>query len=94
MGLVMFSMLRPYVAGNTVISAVTYVIEQSSCTDGVFENNTHLRKHSSATTTFFVSTGISATGAKKTAPDRYNVIRDYITPNTYWVGNTGTPTAY
>jgi len=94
LGLVMYNMLRPYVANNTIISAVSYVIENGLCVDGVFEANTHLRKHSGATTGFFVDPAISATGAKKTAPDRYNVIRDYITPNTYWIGNTGTPTAY
>lgn len=96
-GLLIYNCLRPYVSGNTVINAASYVIEQSLTTDGVFENNTYLRKHSSAVaySTFFVSTGISATGAKKTAPDRYNVIRDYVsTAGTYYVGNTGTPTAY
>ena len=96
-GLLIYNCTRPYVSGNTIINAASYVIEQSLTTDGVFENNTYLRKHSSAVaySTFFVSTGISATGAKKTAADRYNVIRDYVsTANTYYVGNTGTPTAY
>lgn len=96
-GLIIYNSTRPYVSGNIITNAASYVIENTNSTDGVFENNTYLRKHSSAVaySTFFVSTGISATGAKKTAADRYNVIRDYVgTPNTYYVGNTGTPTAY
>lgn len=93
-GLLTYNMTRPYVADNVVVSAASYVIENGLHTNGVFENNTHLRKHSSATTTFFVTTTLDNTGAKRTDPSRYNIIRDYITPKTSYIGNTGGITDY
>lgn len=93
-GLIMYAMVRPWVHDNTIVSAATYVIENSSCTNGLFEKNTHLRKHSSATTGFFVTTAGSATGVQKLAIGRENIIRDYVIPDTKWIGNVGTPTSY
>lgn len=95
-GMVLYGATRPYVSGNTFIDVTSYCIENSSTTNGIFENNTYLRYASSAAaySYFFVSTGIAATGVKKTAADRYNVIRDYNNNNAYYIGNTGTPTAY
>jgi parallel beta-helix repeat protein len=95
-GLVIYNSIRPYVADNTVINPVTYVIENGLTTNAIFEKNTYLRTHASAAaySAFFVNTSIPATGVKKTAADRYNIVRDFINDNAYYIGNTGSPTAY
>lgn len=94
-GLVMYNAVRPYCEKNTMINVTTYVIENTGSTDGVFSENKYLRKHASAAaySAFYVDPAIAATGVKKTAKE--NEIRDFVgTPNTYHVGNTGTPVAY
>lgn len=96
LGINVYNSTRPFVTGNKFYNPASYCIENGATTNAIFENNTFFRTHANAAgnTYFYVNTGISATGVKKTAPDRYNVIRDYLNNETYYIGNTGTPTAY
>lgn len=95
-GINVYGATTPYVAGNRLTDPVDYAIQQDATSGGVFEDNTYTRTNSSAAGLdyFLVNSAISATGAKKTSPARYNIIRDRFGSETYYLGNTGTKTAY
>lgn len=86
-GLNLSGATRPSVLSNTFYNCSNYVIEQSATTNGLFENNTHIRTHASAVSNYFyVSSAINATGANINST-RNNFVRDFINDKTYTVGN-------
>lgn len=86
-GLNLYNATRPQVLNNTFYNCSNYVIEQSSTTNGLFENNTHIRTHASAISNYFyVSSSLNATGANINST-RNNFVRDFISNKTYTVGN-------
>lgn len=95
-GINVYGATKPFVADNSILDPLDYVIQQTASTGGNFQANTYTRTVASAAGLdyFFVDTGLSATGYKKTVPSRYNVIIDIYGNESYYLGNTGTKTAH
>lgn len=95
-GINVYGAVKPFVTDNKLEDPADYVIQNDATTGGNFQANTYTRKNPSAAPldSFFVNSGIAATGFKKTVPSRYNVIIDEYGNESYYIGNTGTKTAH
>lgn len=84
-----FNGKKPYVADNILTNPAEYVIQNTGTTGGIYENNTYIKTDVGAAGNGFFLVDSSEIDTNITRTLRPNIIRDEITAETYYVGNTG-----
>ena len=88
-GITVYNAVKPYVADNVLENPREFVIQNTGSTGGLFENNVYIKTDVGAAGNgfFFVDSTSVNTNISRTL--RPNIIRDKVTSETYYVGNSG-----